>query len=336
MKVESPVKKSRVGRITTIVCASLSLLLVVLAVAYSQVFGPISADSTKQQFLVKPGETVSQISDELFAQGYIRGAWIYQIAYLRATDGKPIRPGGYEISKDMDAWSIASALEEPPYYAWVTIPVGLRKEQIADILTENLGWTDAQKTEFLTVDTDTGPNYVEGVYFPDDYLIPSDQTPAQVAQRLRSRFQEAFAPYANEAVQKNIPWPQVLTIASIIQREAGSVSDMSIISGVIQKRLAVGMPLAMDATLQYMEGSEANGWWPDPSGAATYPDDPFNTYKRKGLPPHPIANPGLAAIDAALNPAGTDCLFYLHDPNGHIHCSATYAGQKANVQKYLK
>jgi UPF0755 protein len=174
------------------------------------------------------------------------------------------------------------------------------------------------------------------VYFPDDYLIPSDLPPAQVAGMMRDRFKVAFAPYADEAVKKKIPWVQVLTIASIIEREAGSVSDMSIISGVIQKRLKVGMPLAMDATLQYMEGNEKDGWWPQPSSASSYPDGPFNTYKRKGLPPHPIAEPGLAAIHAALNPTGTDCLFYLHDNNGKMHCSATYKGQQANVSKYLK
>lgn len=336
MQVTNPVKKSRVGRIAAIVFSSLALLLIVLGIAYSQVFGPVGGDDMKQQFLVKPGESVSQIADDLTSKGYVRFPWVYQIAFLRSTDGGPIRPGGYEISKSMDAWSIASALEERPYYAWVTIPVGVRKEQIANILASELGWTPAEKTEFITVDTNTGPNYVEGVYFPDDYLIPSDLQPAQVASMLRDRFKVAFAPYADEAVKKNIPWPQVLTIASIIQREAGSVSDMGIISGVIQKRLKVGMPLAMDATLQYMEGNDTDGWWPEPSAAATYPNDPFNTYKRTGLPPHPIANPGLAAIDAALNPTVTDCLFYLHDPKGQIHCSKTYAGQKANVNKYLK
>jgi UPF0755 protein len=182
----------------------------------------------------------------------------------------------------------------------------------------------------------TSPNYIEGVYFPDTYLIPTDQPPAQVAQRLRSRFQEAFAPYADEAVKQKVSWTKVLTIASLIQREAGSADDMPVISGIIQKRLAVGMPLAIDATLQYIEGNQAEGWWAQPAAASTYPDSPFNTYKRKGLPPHPIANPGLAAIDAALHPIATDCLFYIHDTKGVMHCSPSYSGQRANIQKYLK
>ncbi len=307
--------KSSVARRATIIFCSFSLFLIVVAISYAQLFGPVGSESTKRQFLVKPGEPVSQIANDLAAQGYVRSAWILQVAYLHESYGKGIRAGGYEISKDMDAWSLASALVEPPYYAWVTIPVGVRKEQIAAQLRDELGWTPQQVQEFNTVDTNPGPNFVEGVYFPDDYLIPSDLPPAQVAVMLRDRFKVAFAPYADEALARKIP---------------------SIISGVIQKRLKVGMPLAMDATLQYMEGNEENGWWPEPASASTYPDDPFNTYKRKGLPPHPIANPGLAAIDAALHPEETNCLFYLHDTKGKIHCSATYKGQQANVSKYLK
>ncbi len=317
-------------------CLAAAGALVALALLYSAAFGPVEMSAANEQFLVKPGESVGEIAHDLAQQHFVRGAWIFQLAFLRATDGKGIRPGGYEISKSMDALTIASALVAPPYVAWVTIPVGVRKEQIADILADALGWTEAQKKEWDTIDTNIGANYIEGVYFPDTYLIPTDQPPAVIADRMRDRFKEVFAPYADEAIKKNVAWPTVLTIASIIQREAGSVSDMSIISGVIQKRLTMGMPLAMDATLQYMEGNETEGWWPVPKGANTYGDSPFNTYKKKGLPPHPIANPGLAAIDAALNPAQTNCLFYLHDLNGHIHCSTTYKGQQVNVQKYLK
>lgn len=311
-------------------------VVIVLALGYASAFGPMWKEAEKEQFVITPDKSVSDVATDLYEKGFIHSPWIFQIAFLKATDGKGIRPGGYEISKVMDAWSIADALVAPPYYAWVKIPVGVRKEQIANILSSALAWTPEQKQEWLTITDSYGKDYIEGVYFPDTYLIPNDQPPALVAARLKGRFQEAFAPYAEEAVKKKLSWPTVLTIASIIQREAGSVEDMSIISGVIQKRLALGMPLAMDATLQYMTGSDERGWWVAPSSASTYPDGPFNTYKRKGLPPHAIANPGLAAIEAALNPTATNCLFYLHDNNGKIHCSKTYKGQLYNVNKYLK
>jgi UPF0755 protein len=333
---DRPPKKRKPGRIFAFVLVGFVLFVIASALVYAAAFGPVGSDTVQAQFLVTPNESVQAVAQDLAAQGYIREPWVFEVAYLRANDGKGIRPGGYEISKSMDAWSIAAALVEPPYVAWVTIPVGLRKEQIGDILANALGWTEAQKTEWNTVDTATAPNYIEGVYFPDTYLIPTDQPPAVVAERMRDHFKEEFAPYADEALKKNIPWPTVLVIASLIQREAGSVSDMSLISGVIQNRLHKGMPLAIDATLQYISGSEGGGWWPKLGSATTYVDSPFNTYKRKGLPPHPIASPGLAAIAAALNPTATDCVFYLHDTKGVMHCSPSYSGQLANIQKYLK
>lgn len=313
-----------------------AVFLIAAALLYAAAFGPMQKEAVEEEFLVTPGESVTEVASTLGEKGFVRGSWIFTLAYLHASGGRGVRPGGYEISKAMDAWTIASQLVAPPYVAWVTIPVGVRKEQIADMLADALGWTDAQMQEWNAVDTDTNPNYVEGVYFPDTYLIPTDEPPAVIAERMRDRFKEEFAPYADEALKKNIPWTKVLTIASLIEREAGSAADMPIISGIIQNRLKVGMPLAIDATLQYMEGSEENGWWPTPHAAATYADTPFNTYKNKGLPPHPIANPGLAAIAAALKPSATDCLFYIHDTNGQMHCSKTYSGQKANVAKYLK
>jgi UPF0755 protein len=336
MSERPPKAKPSIGRRVLYALGISAFLLVAFVLLYSMEFGPVEQYAEKAQFIVTPGESVQAVADDLTKQGYVRGAWVFELSFLRETDGRGIREGGYEISKSMDALTIASALVEPPYYAWVKIPVGLRKEQIADLLTHALGWTKAEEIEFLTIDTNTSPNYVEGVYFPDTYLIPTDQPPAQVAARLRARFQEAFAPYADQAVKENISWPTVVTIASLIQREAGSAADMPLISGIIQNRLHAGIPLAIDATLQYMEGTSTTGWWPAPNAAGSYPDSPFNTYKRKGLPPHPIANPGLAAIDAALNPSDTSCLFYIHDQKGVMHCSPTYKGQLANIQKYLK
>ncbi|MGE5541135.1 MAG: endolytic transglycosylase MltG [Bacillota bacterium] len=326
-----------IGRVIGLAFLWFSLAVIAVALLYAAAFGPTDASAPSAQFLVEPDESVEQVGKALAVQGYVRSPFIFELAYLRATpNGKGIRPGQYEISKSMDAWAIGAALVRLPSVAWVKIPVGLRKEQIADLLADSLEWSDAQRTAWLAATASTSVNYQEGVYFPDTYFIPTDEDPALIAERMRNRFKEVFAPYAAEAVKKGIPWTKVVTIASLIQREAGSASDMPIISGIIQNRLKTGMPLAIDATLQYMEGNEENGWWPKPHAAATYPASPFNTYKETGLPPHPIANPGLVAINAALNPTATDCLFYIHDNNGQIHCSKTYSGQMANIKKYLR
>ncbi len=102
-------------------------------------------------------------------------------------------------------------------------------------------------------------------------------------------------------------------------------------------RLAQDMNLEIDATVQYARGKTDEGWWsPIVPEDIVNIDSPYNTYKYKGLPPHPIANPGLDAIESVLHPAETDCLFYLHDNDRQIHCAITYEEHKLNIKKYLQ
>ena len=219
---------------------------------------------------------------------------------------------------------------------WVVIPPGLRKEEIATLLTTALGWTTKQKTEWITKSTTTKPEYIEGVYAPDTYLIPVGEKPSVVATRLIAKFNEGFAPYLPEFTAKNIKWTSALTLASIVQREAANVADMPLIAGILWNRLNQNMMLDVDATLQYIRGNTGNGWWAPISIADKQIDSPFNTYEHTGLPPHPISNPSLDAINAVLNPATTDCLYYLHDGNHVTHCATTYAEHQTNIQLYLK
>jgi UPF0755 protein len=122
-----------------------------------------------------------------------------------------------------------------------------------------------------------------------------------------------------------------------VQREAANEADMPLIAGIIWNRLLNDPPmkLEIDATVQYALG-ESENWWPRIKPADYKTDSAYNTYLHTGLPPHPICNPGLDAIHAALNPDETDCLYYLHDSNGQIHCAKTYEEHKLNIEKYLK
>lgn len=301
---------------------------------YARYFGPVDLSAPMQEFIVTPDETFEQVASDLKTQGYIKSITAFRIAYARTGNLRGIAEGGYEISPSQDAWTIAEALASPPYLAWITFPPGWRKEQIADLFERKLHWTPEQKKHWIEVDTAPSFSQVEGVYYGDTYLIPSDQAPAQVAARLRGRFEEVFAEFAPLAATKNVSWTEALTMASLIEREAAK-DDKHLIAGILWNRINDGMRLQVDATLQYIRGTEGD-WWPVPSSEDKKLDSPFNTYKYYGLPPHPIANPSLESIEAALNPQKTTCLYYLHDRDGEIHCSATYAGQLANVKKYLK
>lgn len=307
--------------------------LVIFLLIYSRLFGPMRDYAEPEEFIVNPDTSISEVADGLEELGFIRSSFAFRIAYAR-TGEREIIEGGYTISRSQDAWTVADAFARPPYLAWVVVPPGLRKEEIANILARKLKWTDEQKERWIEVDTEPSPTQVEGVYFGDTYLIPSDQPPEQVAQRLRGRFEEVFAPYAERAAARDLSWSEVITLASLVERESAR-NDKALVAGILLNRLDIGMALQVDATLQYIRGEEGN-WWPAPSPDDKSLDSPFNTYKHTGLPPHPIANPSLNSIIAVLEPESTDCLYYLHGSDGEIHCSETYAGQRANVDRYLR
>ncbi len=221
-----------------------------------------------------------------------------------------------------------------PTVAYVKITEGYRKEQIAEILEKRFDWDEKDKADFFAYDSLRDRKH-EGKYFPDVYLVSKDVSGKEMRTKMSDRFDEKIETLKTEALKKNMNFESILTIASIIQREAGGKSDMKLISGVVWNRLFSGMKLQMDATLQYAKGTEDNGWWPNVIPNDKDIESPYNTYQNDGLPPSPIANPGLAAIEAALAPTKTKCLFYFHK-NGQIYCSQTYAEHKRKINLYLK
>lgn len=290
---------------------------------------------TTERFVIAIGQNaVDDVAVSLKDAGFIDDAAAFKAAI------KPgilaLVAGGYKLSKSMTEAQVATALQEKPYMKWLIIPEGLRKEEVAQMLAQDLGWTEAQKAKWITTDTTTVANYGEGVYFPDTYLIPMDEEPAKTAARMQARFNEAFAAYLPQFNQQNIKWTTGLTFASIVQREAKNNADMPLVAGILWKRLEMGMALDADATLQYARGDAGNGWWAPATAADKAIDSPYNTYANKGLPPRPICSPGIEAIEATLAPATTDCLYYLHGNDGITHCAVTYEEHLQNIDKYLK
>lgn len=301
---------------------------------YTNAFGAPEKNAESERFIIALNPNDKEIIERLQSEKFIKSVRAFRFAI--SWNQGAIKPGGYKISKAMSAWEIAKIFMGSPYMKWVVIPEGLRKEEIAEILRQELEWSENEKNIWITKDTTARTNYIEGVYFPDTYLIPTDEAPSDVARRLQTKFDEKFTAAAKEALTQNIRWPTLLKIASIVQREAAGKNDMPIIAGVLWNRLLKDMKLEVDATVQYARGKTADGWWAPIKPSDTKLDSPFNTYKYKGLPPHPIANPGLDAINAVLFPEETDCFYYLHDDSGIIHCAKTFEEHKKNIETYLR
>ncbi|MGW8185337.1 MAG: endolytic transglycosylase MltG [Candidatus Moraniibacteriota bacterium] len=303
---------------------------------YYLFFSAPQKDATEDVFIVNKKQTLEQTLDKLKSQGFIRNKAAFKFILDIKNKDSEIEAGGYRMSKNINAWKVVSELTAAADMKWVTIPEGYRKEQIGEVLADSLGWNEEELDKWNNVYTKMNVEYLEGTYFPDTYLIPIDENGLDTAKRMTRRFDEQFAPYIREFAQQNILWTTGLRLASIIQREAGGKSDMPLIAGIMWNRLNQEMNLEIDATVQYARGKTENGWWaPIKAEDIINIDSPYNTYKYKGLPPHPICNPGLEAIKAVLYPEETECLFYLHDNDRQIHCAKTYEEHKENVEKYL-
>ena len=303
---------------------------------YWYFFGPVSGSNESKIFIIPKNIDGFNLVQKLEREKFIKKNKVLEYYIDTFTFFTELKPGGYRLSKNMWAFDVFKKINGKPDLVWISYSSCLRKEQIAEILAEGLDWNSEQLTKWNTVYTNLKQEYFEGVYYPDTYLIPVDEDGEQIAKRLINRFNEKFAPLANRYVAANIRWVTGIKIASLIAREAAGIYDMKLISGIIWNRLDKGMPLQIDATMQYTLGKNKEGkWWGAIDLKEQKNDSPYNSYFYKGLPPTPICSPNIDYIDAALNPEETNCLFYLHDHFKQIHCAVTYEEHLENIKKYL-
>jgi UPF0755 protein len=315
----------------------LLLFVLVSVVLLIRFFGPPGNSNQIEVFVVPQQEYYDVTVQSLMDQKYIKNAKAFSFLLNNFSKAAEIKPGGYNLRRNMNAWQVMKKITGNTDLVWVTISFCPRKEQVGEKLAVALNWDENQLTAWNNLYKNDKPEYFEGVYYPDTYLIPVDASPAQVAQRFINHFNEKIAPLADEFTSKNIKWTTGLKIASLIAREAAGPSDMNLISGIIWNRLNQGIRLQIDATMQYTLGKNADGsWWGPVSLDEKKSDSPYNSYLHEGLPPTPICSPNIDAITAALNPENTDCLYYLHDSAKEIHCAVTYAEHLANIKTYLK
>lgn len=220
--------------------------------------------------------------------------------------------------------------------AFVEVKSGYRQEEVARSFGLALGWTKAEQAAFLKQLQETEPELLEGEAVPGMYMVSSAANASYVQELLSDRFERDVASRYSPEAEAVLPLNDVLTIASMLQRETRDPAEMRLISGIIWNRLWKGMNLQIDATLQYAKASTTNtkSWWPTPVPKDKYIKSPYNTYQNEGLPPGPIASPSTEAILAALNPKKTDCIFYFHDRKGNMHCSEDYEGHVRLLKKY--
>ncbi|MDD2657273.1 MAG: endolytic transglycosylase MltG [Candidatus Pacebacteria bacterium] len=171
----------------------------------------------------------------------------------------------------------------------------------------------------------------EGYLFPDTYFFSMSADVTSVVKAMRDNFNAKLAPLSADISASGHSLTDIVTMASLVEKEARTSAVRHVVAGILFNRLRLGMPLQVDAVFGYIFNRDTFS----PSYADLKVDSPYNTYTHKGLPPGAINNPGLDALDAALHPTKTEYLYYLTDKEGVMHYATTYAGHQANQRKYL-
>jgi UPF0755 protein len=314
------------------------LIVAVGVVAYLLALQPVTLEKdygATQIVRVEPGRGAGAVGALLEQKGLIRHAWAFTAQAYLTGRFRRLKAGSYQLSSAMSTGEIvASMARGKSALRSVTFPEGLTLEETAAVLgkagiCEAPAFLDAATPE--AVDQALGTSLASrvpqidaaGFLFPDTYLLGHNDDPARVIAMMLAEFKEKFYdPYWLPAVAQK-PWGnilQVVTLASLVEKEARVDSDRPLIAGVLVHRIRTGMRLQCDATVQYALGRHKAHLTDQDLKA----DSPYNTYLHNGLPPGPICNPGLPSLQAALHPAATDYLFYVAKPEGTHIFTKTY------------
>ncbi|HUC94849.1 MAG TPA: endolytic transglycosylase MltG [Candidatus Saccharimonadales bacterium] len=277
-------------------------------------------------FVIPKGESAARIGTKLESSGLIKSALAFKI-YIQFTgqSGK-LQSGQFKLSPSFSLFQNINALFNGPVEIWTTIPEGLRREEIAVRFATALGKDNAFVTEFMQASKGE-----EGYLFPDTYLFPMDVTATTIVKKMSDTFKAKTSGLTSGS---GLTFAETVTLASLLERETKTDAERPIVAGIFINRLNAGIALQVDAAVQYAVGTSKD-WWPILTEADLKINSPYNTYKFTGLPPGPIANPGLSSLKAAFDPAVTDYWYYIHDSSGQIHYAKTLAEHNANVAKYL-
>lgn len=333
------------GRVMAVIFALLAVLLVgggagLFLYARAQL-APVSGDHGHTvEITVTQGEPVDAVFDDLARNGLIHGGSVFSL-YARFKGLTSVAPGRYLLDSGMSAGTIIDRLQTVPEVKTVTLTFreGLTATQMAALVeASGVGVTAQQYMAEVTKGSFAAPFLahrpagasLEGFLFPDTYVVALGATAHDIVQMQLGAFASKAAPLLMQIPAAQTDY-QVLTVASIVEREARFPDDRGLVAGVIDNRLAANMKLEVDATVIYGLGKTSG----EPTADELQQDTPYNTYIHPGLPPTPISNPGVAAITAAARPSPSPYLYYVSDGCGHNHYASTLAEHQRNVQLYV-
>lgn len=316
-------------------------LLLIFGLAYF-FYGlqPSLAARDSVTFTVTRGESFRSIGARLSQAQLVRSIAVFKLYALASGKAHKFQPGVYELSFDMSVPDLVRIFTAGAKDITATIPEGATLKDADALLASAkvIEAGDILRFNFHVLDDEfpflSGVNNLEGFLFPDTYRFDFDADPERVIRSFLANFHETVWPI----LESDPSWYDTLILASLLEKEVPEFKDRRIVAGILQKRMALKMPLQVDATITY---AVCNGTFITCENIKAFRDDlrvasPFNTYRRLGFPPTPIANPGLDAVKAASAPEATSYLYYLSAAlTGETIFSKTLNEHNANKAKYL-
>jgi len=264
-------------------------------------------------FLVKKGSSVQKIAEGLQDEGLIKHKYFFVVYILLSKDSQNLIAGEYELSQNMTVEEIANKI--------------ISGDRVKKIITVIEGWTIKDIENRLNIEN-INPN-LEGYLFPDSYEIYPEEGAEEIINRMRANFDSKVG---KEIDLEREDLEEIIIMASILEKEVRTFEDKRIVSGILWKRIKSGMPLQVDATINYITRKNSSRL----TGSELSLDSPYNTYKYRGLPPGPICNPGIDSIKATVSPIETKYWFYLSTPEGETIFSTTFKEHQEAIEKYLR
>lgn len=309
-----------------LISITLAVVLILSAVSGSLMPPP---DFQKDKVItIKNGATLVEVSTLLKNENIIRSQSFFEICSKLVGGEKPVLAGQYLFKEPLStcrvALRISRGISGIPAIR-VTIPEGMTNKDVATILEKNI-------PNFNTAVFLEHARLREGFLFPDTYFFLESMTIQDIEQKMTKNFDKKISPFIDAINASGHTMRDIVIMASILEKEATTEVDKAIVSGILWKRISIGMPLQVDASFLYLFGKK--------SSEVTVEDkqvkSTYNTYLNKGLPLGPIGNPGIVAISAAIYPTPSPYLYYLSDNDGVMHYAETFEEHKANKQRYLR
>ena len=326
-----------------------AILVLVICVAaavggwwfYTGVDRPFKGYGGPEQFVEIPrGAGSVAIARQLADAGVIRDVHSFRLALWLSGKGRHLQAGEYRFDHALSAREVADKIARGEIYVRpITFPEGLTIKQMA-ALYESKGFGPAQdfvnaaKNASLIAAVDPDAKDLEGYLFPDTYNLKRKEAAGQLVPKMVTAFMKALTPELLEkADQRGLTLRQLVTLASIVEKETGNKDERPLVAAVYANRLKIGMLLQCDPTVIYAL-DRAGKYDGNLTRANLQYDSPYNTYRYSGLPPGPIASPGRASIEAAANPAPVDYLYFVSKNDGTHAFANTLDEHNRNVQKY--